>query len=170
MKLNKKHWFIFGLTVLVCFSVYLNWRFSKNKSQPAETSKVLGEAQYVSTTVEDTGKYFTQSRLTRQQSKEDALDLLESVIASKESTEAVKQQANTEKLAISKNDQSEATIENLVKAKGFADCVAFISDENVNVVVQSEGLQDQQVAQIQEIVVSETGVKPSQVKIVEVKS
>lgn len=169
MKIKKRQWLVLGLCVVVCLAIYLNFRFGDNVSKKTDSGKVLGEAQYVSTTPEDAAQYFTQSRLTRQKSKEDALDLLESVIASKESTDTVKQQASNEKMQIAKNDQSEATIENMVKAKGFEDCVAFISDDNVNIVVRSEGLEQNQVAQIQEIVVSETGYKPSQVKIVEVK-
>ncbi len=169
MKIKKKQWLVLGLCVIVCAAIYLNFRLGNNTTEKTDSGKVLGEAQYVSTEVKDAAQYFTQSRLTRQKSKEDALDLLDSVISSKESTDTVKQQANTEKMQIAKNDQSEATIENMVKAKGFDDCVAFISDENVSIVVQSEGLEESQVAQIQEIVVSETGYKPSQVKIVEVK-
>lgn len=167
---KKKQWLIFGLAIVICFAVYLNWQFADQNVTDADSNKVLGEAQYVSKEVSDTTQYFTQSRLTRQQSKEDAIDLLESVIASKDSSAGVKEQASTEKIAIAKNNEVEATIENLIKAKGFEDCVAFINDDNVNIVVQSEGLNDSQVAQIQEIVVSQAGVKPSSVKIVEVKS
>ena len=170
MNIKKKQWVIFGLAAVICFALYLNWQFASPTDETANSEKILGEAQFVSTEVGNVTQYFTQSRLNRQQSKEDALDLLESVIASADSSESVKQQANSEKMAIAANTEVEATIENLVKAKGFVDCVAFISEENVNVVVQSEGLQDTQVAQIQEIVVSQTGVKPSKVKIVEVKS
>ena len=169
MKIAKKQWLIFGLAIVICCALYLNWELN-DPTEETNSDKVLGEAQYVSTEVEDVAQYFTQSRLTRQQSKEDALDLLESVIASEDSSEAVKQQANTEKMAIAANNETEATIENLIKAKGFADCVAFINDENVNIVVSSSGLQDNEVAQIQEIVVSQTALKPSQVKIVEVKN
>ncbi len=169
MKIKKKQWLMFGLAVVICTALYLNWRLTAPVTE-SDSDKVLGEAQYVSTEVEDVSQYFTQSRLTRQQSKEDALDLLESVIASADSSESVKQQANTEKMEIAANNEAEATIENLIKAKGFTDCVAFIDQENVNVVVPGNGLQDNQVAQIQEIVVSQTKVKPSQVKIVEVKN
>lgn len=169
MKINKKQWLVFGLAIVICCGLYLNWQLN-DATQEAESDKVLGEAQYVSTEVEDVTQYFTQSRLTRQQSKEDALDLLESVIASEDSSESVKQQANTEKMAIAANNEVETTIENLIKAKGFTDCVAFINEDNVNIVVQSAGLEDADVAQIQEIVVSQTGVKPSSVKIIEVKS
>ena len=63
----------------------------------------------------------------------------------------------------------EAQIENLVTAKGYADCVAFISDESVSVVVSAQegGLTDADVAKITEIVTDETGYEASQVKIIE---
>lgn len=170
MKIKKKQWLIFGLAIVICFALYLNWQLSDKTVEKTANDKVLGEAQYVSTDVKDPVQYFTQSRLTRQKSKEDALDLLESVITSADSSDTVKDQANNEKIAIASNNETESTIENLVKAKGFTDCVAFINDDNVNVVVQTTGLQDNEVAQIQEIVVSQTKVKPSQVKIVEVKN
>ena len=64
---------------------------------------------------------------------------------------------------------SEAQIENLITAKGYADCVAFIGDDSVSVVVsQTEGgLTDADVAKITEIVTDETGYEASQVKIIE---
>ncbi len=169
MKIKKNQWIVLGLALTICFGLYLNWRFAAPEEQ-VDSDKVLGEAQYVSTEVKDITEYFTESRLNRQKSKEDAIDLLESVILSSDSSEAVKQQASTEKMAIAANNEAEATIENLIKAKGFEDCVAFISAENVSVVVPGQGLENAQVAQIQEIVVSETGMKPSKVKIVEVKN
>ena len=169
MKIKKRQWLMFGLAAVICCALYLNWHLTTPDVESG-SDKVLGEAQYVSTEVEDVSEYFTKSRLNRQQSKEDALDLLESVIASDDSSESVKQQANTEKMLIAANNETEAKIENLVKAKGFMDCVAFIDKEAVNVVVAGNGLQDTQVAQIQEIVVSQASVKPSGVKIVEVKN
>ena len=103
MKIKKKQWLMFGLAAVICTALYLNWQFTAPVTE-SDSDKVLGEAQYVSTKVEDVSMYFTQSRLTRQQSKEDALDLLESVIASSDSSESVKQQANTEKMEIAANN------------------------------------------------------------------
>ena len=61
-----------------------------------------------------------------------------------------------------------AQIENLVIAKGYADCVAFISEGGVSVVVSNveNGLQDADVARITEIVMDETGVPASQITII----
>ena len=63
---------------------------------------------------------------------------------------------------------SEAQIENLVIAKGYTDCVAFISEGGVSVVVSAVegGLQDADAARITEIVMDETGVPASQIKII----
>ena len=64
---------------------------------------------------------------------------------------------------------SEAQIENLVTAKGYADCVAFISDGSVSVVVSAteEGLTDADVARITEIVTDETGLEASAITIIQ---
>ena len=48
----------------------------------------------------------------------------------------------------------ESDIENMVKAKGFADCVAFIAGEKINLAVKtgSEGLDKSEVAQLRDII------------------
>ena len=64
---------------------------------------------------------------------------------------------------------AEANIENLVTAKGYADCVAFLSEDSISVVVSNHGtaLTDADTARISEIVQEETGLSASQIKIIE---
>jgi stage III sporulation protein AH len=64
---------------------------------------------------------------------------------------------------------SEAQVENLVVAKGYEDCICFIGEESVSVVVSSlsEGLTEADVARIAEIVQEETGLSLGQIKIIE---
>ena len=64
----------------------------------------------------------------------------------------------------------ESKIENLIKAKGFADCVVYIEGEKCNVVVPGETLTSQQTAQITEIVLAQSKVKSQNITIVPVKS
>ena len=63
----------------------------------------------------------------------------------------------------------ESRIENLVIAKGYDECVVFINDNGVNVIVQKpeNGLQQEDIARIRDIVSSETGVSAEQIKIIE---
>ena len=103
MKVNKKQIVMLVLALVVCVAGYLNWKFiqtdtidneisasSENNEQVIEGEEVkkLGEAQYVSSVVEDTDEYFTGSRLTRQQSKDKAIELLESVVNNESSIAA----------------------------------------------------------------------------------
>ena len=62
---------------------------------------------------------------------------------------------------------AEAQIENLVIAKGYTDCVAFMGDGSVSVVVASESgeLTGEDVAKITDIAMRETGFSASGIKI-----
>ncbi len=190
MKVNKKQIVMLTLSLVVCVAVYLNWRFlqtddinniaqtnsdvsaleqSENDNSETENGKTLGEAQYVSSTATDINEYFTSSRLTRQQSKDKAIELLQTVVNNEASSASSIEKANAEISEIAAQTELEGTVENLIKAKGFADCVVFIGSDTANVVVQSEGLNAQQAAQINEIIVTQTGLSSSNIKIVEVK-
>ena len=60
-------------------------------------------------------------------------------------------------------------IENLVIAKGYQDCVAFMGDGGISVVVDAgeAGLQAVDAARITEIVLSETDYTAGEIKILE---
>lgn len=65
----------------------------------------------------------------------------------------------------------ESDIENLVKAKGFADCVVFIDGENVDLAVKTgpEGLSKNEVAQLRDIILGKVQTSAQNISIVEVK-
>ena len=115
------------------------------------------------------GAYFATARLNRQQARDSALSLLQDAAAREDADEAVKTQLNDNIQTMADYTVTEAQIENLVVAKGYTDCVAFISDGGVSVVVSAteNGLQDADVARITEIVTGETGVPASQITIIE---
>ena len=62
--------------------------------------------------------------------------------------------------------QNEKNIETLVKAKGFEECVAVISEDAVSVIVKAESLQANEAAQILTIVYETTGISPEKVSII----
>jgi stage III sporulation protein AH len=63
-------------------------------------------------------------------------------------------------------------VENLLIAKGFADCVVYIGSGGVTVAVPSpsEGLSEEAVARITEIVCRETEYEAAQLSIIEVRT
>ena len=78
-------------------------------------------------------------------------------------------EANASIQAMAALTLSEAQVENLVTAKGYGDCVCFIGESSASVVVSStaDGLRETDIAKISEIVMEETGLSPSKIKIIE---
>ncbi len=114
------------------------------------------------------GDYFDSARLNRQQARDSALTLLQEAAGDEAADQTVKDEANASIQTMAGLTVSEAQIENLVTAKGYDDCIAFIGENSVSVVVSNGGndLTDADVARITEIVTDETGRSPDQVKII----
>ena len=190
MKLWKRNVVVAAIVLFVCVAVYLNWSYNR-EDDTADAGKTLGEAALVGNQTSDplvsttpdpaasptpspepdsTGTgYFATARLNRQQARDSALSLLQEAAASEDADQAMKDEANASIQTMASLTVSEAQIENLVTAKGYSDCVAFIGDNSVSVVVAAteNGLTDADVARITEIVMEETGMSASQIKIIE---
>lgn len=112
---------------------------------------------------------FAEMNLTRQRSRDEALEVLNTVALSETAVDAVKEDALNEIRQIAKDIESEANIESLVKAKGFEQCVAVVNGNSASLIIKTDGLLQNQVAQISEIVYKEAGVRPEDLKIIESK-
>ena len=66
---------------------------------------------------------------------------------------------------------SEAQIESLVIAKGYDDCVTYMTDDGVSVAVSApeEGLSESDVSLLTDIVTGQSDYELSQIRIIEVK-
>ena len=111
--------------------------------------------------------YFASARLTRQQARDNAISLLQEAAAQEDADQAVANEASEGIQVLASYTLKEAQIENLVTAKGYADCVAFMGDESVSVVVSTESgeLTSEDVAKITDIAMTETGFPASGIKI-----
>lgn len=133
--------------------------------------KNYGDAQLVSADGQSADQYFEQARLSRSKTRDEALDSLQQALKNAALTEEEKT-AVTKSLTSTINSITvESDIENLVKAKGFADCVAFIDGERINLTVKtgSEGLTKSEVAQLRDIVLGKVSTEAKNISIVEVK-
>ena len=157
--------------LLIGLAVYLNYRwfydpvgslgFGDNNMDDnySDNSSASGNAQTEQ-------NYFTSTVLDRKEARDEALDVLKMVTESNESSEEAKAEAQAKISQIAVDIQNEANIETLVKAKGFEDCVAIISDNAVSVIVGAESLQAAEAAQILTIVYETTGIAPENVSII----
>lgn len=194
-QLWKRNAVVAAIALFVCAAVYLNWNYDR---QQAESGKVLGESALVDShsdpllqqeaeTAAQSGEedapqqqsegtaqpsgYFATARLNRQQARDSALALLQDAAAGEDADQAMRDQANETIQTMADYTVTEAQIENLVLAKGYADCVAFIGEKSVSLAVAApeQGLQQEDTARIVDAVNQVAGFTASQIKIIEVE-
>ena len=179
------------IALMLCMEVYLNWSYTKNQpdseySQAGEfeDGKVLGEATLVDGAEEEkaalTAKdnpnispvpsdYFSEAKLARQQARDESVSILSQTVENEQSSEEAKAAAVSAMGVLAENAEKEARVESLIVAKGYRQCVAYISDDGANIIVEktAEGLQNTDLARIKEIVIEETALTPEQIKVIE---
>lgn len=194
---SKRQLTILTLILALGVAVYLNWEYAKTDSSfvlPTQTQaeedallanaqaedapvmealpdKNYGEAQLVSVSENSSDQYFETARLTRTKTRDEALDKLQQSLKAIGLTEEEKAQLKDTLSSTISNISLESDIENLVKAKGFADCVVFIDGENVDLAVKTgpEGLSKNEVAQLRDIILGKVQTSAQNISIVEVK-
>ncbi len=191
MKLWKRNAIIATVLLFVCAGIYLNWSYTKDSgvTDLAETlsaqqvqNAAEDETLYVSDTVNndaltaayDTAKTedFAEMRLSRQQARDSAVSTLQEAMAyeSGEDTETVTTSAEALENLVS-TALAEAQIESMVIAKGYEDCVAYMSDSGISLAVPAPetGLDQAAVAQLADIVTSQSDYSLADLRIIEVK-
>ncbi|MGN0964859.1 MAG: SpoIIIAH-like family protein [Dysosmobacter sp.] len=187
----RRNGVVAAMLVLVGAAVFLNWKYTGEAGEAAAQeagTKILGQSTLVSGTgdaaagsggedlaadgadgeaVYTGSDYFASARLTRQQARDNAIDLLEKAAGEEGADKAVANEASQGIQVLASYTLTEAQIENLVTAKGYKDCVAFMNDDSVSVVVATDSgeLTGEDVAKITDITKSETGYPAGSIKI-----
>lgn len=119
-------------------------------------------------TAAQTEDYFATARISREEARSSALDILQETVDDPEASEEAVSAAADSITAMASATLAESQIESLVTAKGYPECVAFIGDNSVSVVVSTETgtLEGADVAKITDIVMGETEFAASAVKVV----
>ena len=128
-----------------------------------EDTHQVGEAVMVSTTLQT--NFTTNARLVREQRRAQSKETLMGIIDSDSISEEQKQIAVETLVSLTTIAEKESAAELLLEAKGFADPIVNIVENQVDVVINAESVTDQQIAQIEDIVTRKTGFDPSEIKI-----
>lgn len=179
MKIWKRNAIVATVLVLICAGIYFNWNASQNEAvdytDMLDAEKVMNQTQIA---LPDTltheseppaaGDTFAQIRLSRQETRDNAVELLQEAMAYEEGADTTSAASLDH---IVSDALAEAQIESLVIAKGYEDCVAYISDELISLAVSSPetGLTEEDVALIADIVTSQTAYTVADLRIIEVK-
>jgi len=161
-KINAKNALIAGCLVIIAVAGYLNIRFGTVPNQdegdePLDPVVENSEAE----------NFFVSAVIDRERARGEALEVLVGITEDDTASETAKTDAFTQMERIANETSWEIDIENLVKAKGFTECVAIINADTANIVVGSDGLTAGEVAQIKEIVYLEADIQPKDIKIIE---
>jgi len=166
-----------SLILLIGIAGYLNLSI-KNSQDPNvsvmynETTKKLGEAKMVNSTGggnEATSDYFANARIEREKKRDESIEMLSEILNSDGADAVSKENAQSQIELLAKFTECEVTAENLIKAKGYSDCIVFMGENVTSVAVMTEGLNEIDAANIIQIVTDTGACTAEQVKIVEIK-
>ena len=176
--IGKKQIVMACLTMILGIAVYVNYvlsdpadRFSVESVSEGEE---YGETKFVNADNNDltslsnvnAADYFAQARIDKASSRDEAVQTLQTVMGISENEAVVNALAAVE---LSQMTELESKMESLIKARGYQDCIVYLDEDDVKVVVQSDGLDTAQAAAIKDILLSEAKISAQNIRIFEVK-
>ena len=177
MNLWKRNAVISVIVLFVCVALYLSWSYGREPESeapvfdpgvPQSTAPVIADGDVDKT---ESADYFAEARLTRQQARDISISILNDAATRTDASQGIKDNAAGEIEKLASNALTEVNIENLVIAKGYANCVAFINQEGISLVVAAPegGLTDTDAAKITDIVIAQSTLSALDIKILEVE-
>lgn len=169
-----------AILVTVCAGIYINWLYTEDQAAVSLVD-TLDEDKVLSTDLlvmsggvvpvpdqKTSNEYFAAVRLSRQEARDSAVSLLQETMAYSEDAQSA--QSNEKLEQIVEMALCEAQIESLIIAKGYEECVAYISENGISVAVATPegGLQPTDVAVIADIVLSQSDCSLDDIRVVEV--
>ncbi len=160
---GKRNLIILSVMVLIGLAVYLNylWFYNPNANIGyGENNQVSAGTEDESTQTDgEATDYFAAVALSRETTRRESIEVLQSVVNTTEGTE--REEALAQIASITKVMENEANIETLIRAEGYAACVAVINGDTASIVVSSENqLDPTRVANITTIVYEQAGILP----------
>ncbi len=173
-KVGKRNFIIMGALVLTVAVVAVNLVIFAGRDddgfgyeQSAGMDAGSGTTGTDAPQTESSDSYFTSIQIDRQRTRDEAIEVLQSVVDNASSTETAKNEALAQINRLAALMEAEANIETLIEAKGFVECVAVLGEDSASIVVKSEQLIPAQISQINEIVYEQSGIKPVNIKIIQ---
>ena len=174
MIVGKKQIVLASLVAALGVAVYLNYQFAgedlelvtANTTQQTAVEGALeetqeqehyGDAQFVDSkqvaqNTQEDGEYFSQARLTRQKTRDQAQEALQVMLTDTALTQEQKDELTAQAGGMVQAIETEGRIENRIKAKGFDECMVYCSSEKVDVIVKAPELQVGLVVKIRDII------------------
>ena len=158
--LNRRTMTLCGVCLLLLAAVAANVIMNRSEQKAAQAN-----AAPVSVSAPGAqGSFFDIYRSERDSVRTQELAYLDAIVA-QGGDEATLSEAQKQKMTLVGCMESELNTENLIRAKGFEEVIVSMHNGSVNVIVDADALTDEQVAQILDIVLRETGESADNIKV-----
>lgn len=137
------------------------------KTNSGEQEKHLGDSLLVSSTAISADDYFAKAKLTKVKTRDEAIETISTILNDEKLKEEDKKGATDTAISLTNTMEVESKIENLIKSKGFEECIVYLGADTANVVVKTEGLNADLATQIKNIVLAEGQVLAENISITE---
>ncbi len=185
---GKRQIVLSALVMCLSLAVYINWAYSNEVPEYFEPVDIItettspelsevdttvdevknyGDSEYVAE-LEGTEAYFAEAKVNRQKNRDEVTMTLTELIESEDISTDQKAQLAMKVSELADTIESEGKIENLIKAKGFTECMVYYDTNKVDVIVESEGLEAAEVAQMKDIIMKEVSVPVENIAIIEI--
>lgn len=114
-------------------------------------------------------EYFTEAKMSKDNSRSKALEILNQTATNESFDSEVRKQAQNKIVSIAENTEKETIIENVARAKGYKDISVYIDGDSVEIIVKKNDFSGNDVKTIKEIVTSELDTSAKNIKIIESK-
>ena len=178
--IGKKQIVIVALLVTLSVAAFLNWQFAtgdqavtvmdlSNQNEKKETAQNYGEAELVnkneSTKNESTNEYIKKAILEKQKSYDETIEQNNKLINSENIPDEDRKKIIDQNLNLANKLEKEKSIEDQIKSKDFVkESVTYIENGSVNTLVDSKQLDEEQVAQLANIINKTTGIESSKIQ------
>ncbi|MDF2565210.1 MAG: SpoIIIAH-like protein [Massilibacillus sp.] len=155
---------------LVCFCLLLVMMISSmvlkehQEQVKADKSNAMQVVKVFDPEIQAKIDFFTEYRLERDKLRSEHSDLLRDTIKNS-SSEEDRHNAQENVMKMVQEKQRETEMENLIKAKGFADALVFYRENSVNAIVKANTLTKDEVIQVADVICRMTSVKQEDITI-----
>ena len=157
--LNRRTMTLFGVGLLLLAAVAANVIMNRNEQKTAAANAAVSVSAPGAQ-----GSFFDIYRSERDSVRTQELAYLDAIVA-QGGDETTLSEAQKQKMTLVGCMESELNTENLIRAKGFQEVIVSMHNGSVNVIVDADALTDEQVAQILDIVLRETGETAENIKV-----
>lgn len=172
--IKRRQLILATLVVALGAAVFVNWYYTGNNTtiqSPEETTgseyvQNLGEAKYVNATGEE-ADYFSQVKLNRQKSRDEALEKLNKSLKNAKSGSEEAKEITKSIDELTAQIKLESDVEALISAKLASECVAVINEKSAQIVVSKDSLNEDAALQIIDVVTTNTDLTADKIKISE---